>query len=174
MAEVSIKDKEITEKEAALKSFLDALTEKKQLGISVLMEGTKRTRAMQEVVDDELMRTDTAAMDDATRGFFGLRKRHALENLMDVHEERVAARLAKAQAQAQAARTTATPATASITEPATDTPATTSNTEPAKNTEEERVVDLESEQGEEEDFREVSEGYNGSEDEFDARVRDEE
>ena len=80
---------------------------------------------------------------------------------MDVHEERVAARLAKAQAQSEAARTSATPATAS-------------NTEPARNTEEERVVDLESEGGEEEDFREVSEGYNGSEDEFDARVRVEE
>ena len=174
MAEVSAKDKEIAEKEAALKSYLDALTEKKQLGITVLMEGSKRTRAMQEAVDDDLMRTDTTAMDAATRGFFELRKKHALENLMEVDEERTRVRLAKAQA--IAARTTATPATASNTEPATATPATASNTDPATATEVERVVqNLESdEEGDGVDVREFPEGYNGSEEEFDARVRDEE
>ena len=104
---------------------------------------------------------------------------------MEVHAERVAARLARAQAEEASTAAMAatasntepeleTPATASNTEPSTETPATASNNEPARNTEEERVVDLESEEGEEDDFREVSEGYNGSEDEFDARVRDEE
>ena len=81
------------------------------------MEGSKRTRAMQEAVDDDLMRTDTTAMDAATRGFFELRKKHALENLMEVDEERTRVSLAKEQA--IAARTIATPATASNTEPAT-------------------------------------------------------
>ena len=58
MAGVSAKDKEIAEKEAALKSYLDALTKKKKIGITVvLMEGTKRTRAMQEAVDDDLKRS---------------------------------------------------------------------------------------------------------------------
>ena len=106
---------------------------------------------------------------------------------MEVDEERTRVRLAKAQAIAAGTRATpattsntepatATPATASNTERATATPATTSNTDPATATEEERVVQiLESdEEGDGVDVREFPEGYNGSEEEFDARVRDEE
>ena len=78
IAEMSVKEKEIAREEAALKTYLDALTQKGQLGRSVVVEGSKRTKAMQEAVDDELMGTDTTGMDEASRGYYELRKKHAI------------------------------------------------------------------------------------------------
>lgn len=39
--------------------YLDALSDKKQLGVTVVAKGGGRTRAMQEKVNDDLMRTNT-------------------------------------------------------------------------------------------------------------------
>ena len=88
IAEMSVKEKEIAREEAALQTYLDALTQKGQLGRSVVAEGSKRTRAMQEAVEDELMGTDTTGMDEASRGYYELRKKHAIEHILALEKEK--------------------------------------------------------------------------------------
>ena len=43
---------------------------------------------MQEVVDDNLMGTDTTSMDEATRGYYEVRKKHAIEHLLALETEK--------------------------------------------------------------------------------------
>ena len=42
---------------------------------------------MQEEVDDKLMDRDTSGMDEVTKGYFELRKKHAMERLLAVDVE---------------------------------------------------------------------------------------
>ena len=88
MAEMAGKAKEVVKEEAALSQYLDALSQRKQLGITIVAEGRDRTRAMQEKVDDDLMRTDTTDMDEKTARWFELRKKHALKRLEE--QDRIA------------------------------------------------------------------------------------
>ena len=156
IVELSVKEKEIEKEQAALTSYLDSLTQKSQLGIRAIEEGSKRTRAMQEAVDDELMGKDTSGMYVATRGYWELRKKRVLQLIvaLDVQKE-----LDKLAATVEAAQ-------ASVAEEA----AVASAEETVQF--EDAAGALEDEGWEEED--DEVEGYNGSEEEFDARVRSEE
>ena len=152
MAEIAVKEKEAAREQAALTSYLDGIAQKGQLGVTVVDGGLKRSRVMQEEIDDKLMDRDTSGMDAMAKSYFELRKKHAVERLVavevELEKERVAATLRRASP-------TATP-TATVT--ATATP-----TDPAKVYFE--VVDSD---GDSDD------GFNGLEEEFAARVRDEE
>ena len=66
-----------------------------------MAEGSKRTRAMQEAVDDELMGTDTTGMDEASRGYHELRKKHAIEHIVALEKEKELERKAATVAAAQ-------------------------------------------------------------------------
>ena len=155
---MSAKDKEKVKEEEALNKYLHALTQKGKLGINVLIEGTKRTHAMQGAVDDELMRTDTTGMDTASRGFFELCKKYAIQHLHALVAQHVCESVAQTEAMEAEAAVVA------------------STTDTSTAIEEDRVEDElenEEEQGGEGEAG-VGEGYNGSKEEFDARVRDEE
>ena len=112
--------------------------------------------AMQEAVDDELMGKDTSGMDVATRGYWELRKKHVLQHIVALNVQKELDKLAASVEAAQA----------SVAEEA----AVASAEETVEF--EDAGGALEDEGWEEED--DEFEGYYGSEEEFDARVRSEE
>ena len=172
MVEISVKKKEVAREQAALTSYLDGFAKKGQLGVSVVAGGLKRSRMMQEEVDDKLMDRDTSRMNDITKGYFELRKKHAMERLLavevELEKERIAAALPRASP-------TVTPtATSTATPTPTPTPtatATATATAIATPTDSDwvyfEVVDSDGDSDNEE-------GFNGSEEDFAARVRFEE
>ena len=170
MVEISAKEKEVAREQAALTSYLDGIAQKGQLGVNVVAGGLKRIRVMQEELDDKLMDRDTSGMDEITKGYFELRKKHAMERLLavevEMEKERVAARLPRPQP-------TVTPtgtSTATHTPTATPTPRPTPTPTPTP-TDPDRVIFEVVDSDEDSDDEE---GFNGSEEEFAARVRDEE
>ena len=96
-AEMSAKEKEICKEEQSLSKYLDALTQKGRLGISTMLEGSKRTQVMQDALDHDIMKTDTTGMDAVTRVYYELRKKHVVARLLafdtQTEQDRIAAEL---------------------------------------------------------------------------------
>ena len=151
--ELSAKEKEIAKEEQALVRYLDALTHKGKLGISVLLEGSRRTQVMQDAVDNDIMKTDTTGMDAVTRGYYEMKKKHAVARLVALDEqtelERTAAELLRAVGVAGGGSGTGT------------------RTATEDEEQEEADADVDEEEG-------LAVGHNGSDEEFYSNARDEE
>ena len=196
MAEIAVKEKEAAREQAALTSYLDGIAQKGQLGVTVVDGGLKRSRVMQEEIDDKLMDRDTSGMDAMAKSYFELRKKHAVERLVavevELEKERVAATLRRASPTAtptgtSTATPTATPTRTSTATPTATTTPTTTPTSTATPTATPTVTptatvtatatptDLAKVYFEVVDSDgDSDDGFNGSEEEFAARVRDEE
>ena len=155
MAEMSGKDKEIAKEEAELSAYLDAISQRSKISLSALAKGNDRTRAIQCASDDKIMFMDTTGMDDRTRGYYELRRKHAEEHIQLVEAQKEEERNIGAEALLAA-------------EAAIAAEETGTQTADDRSTEEEG-------EGEEPELSDKDgEGFNGSEEEFDARVRNEE
>ena len=81
MGELVEKEKEIAKEEKNFTAILETFTQKQQLVRTVLVESARRTKALQEDVNDRMMRTDTTGMDLDTKSYIETRQRHILEDL---------------------------------------------------------------------------------------------
>ena len=155
MTEMSAKDKEIEKEEAELSGYLDAISQRSRISIAALARGSDRTKAIRSATDDKIMFMNTTGMDAETLGYHQLRRKHALEHVQQVEENKEAERNASRKAiLAMEALAAAADAAARAA------------------TECERRVEEEEEDGDEEtESEENAEGFNGSQEEFDARVR---
>ena len=165
MKEMSQKEKEVVKEEAALSKYLESLTKKGHLGVTILSEGRERTRVLQERVDDELMAIDTTGMSEAKKEYYELRQNFAMERLHALQAQKLQERIDATEAAVTAAAAAA--AIASLASGGAS--ATDRSTDPVEG-EVEREDDRDEEDDGDED-EEENEGFNGSEEEFEARVR---
>ena len=155
IAEMSAKDKEIAKEEAEIEAVLEAVSARGKVSMTALAQGIIRSRAMQSRADDHIMSVDTTGMDEERVEYYSLRRKHALAHARQWEAEK--------EEQRKSAREEML---------ATDA-ALAAETERVRKAFEERIEEEEEEEGEEEDsdMNQEKEGWNGSEEEFDALVR---
>ena len=182
-AEMSAKEKETLKEEQSLSKYLDALSQKGKLGISTMLEGSKRTQVMQEALDHDIMKTDTTGMDAVARVYYELKRKHAVARLLaldaQMEEDRIAAEVGASAGVAGDGSGSRT---------RTGTEETELEEELDEEQEEEQDLEQDLEQDFEQDFEDeeqedadhdvddeenLGDGHNGTDDEFYENARDE-